>query len=399
MSLLPSIIDLIEPRTVMTVGCCIAIGTSGFLAIQAAMSKGYRSMLIVFSVSMLLAGISLGTGVAMFDDFSYRYTFFSISAGLMSYLLGMYSIVTLYRPSFPKAIFVIAACIAFSGFAFWTAGTAARNWNTICQFTFLMGALCVVLRARDELAPSTRWLTISLCIFAALGFLPRLLILLDTGIDQGLGPIPLNTTSFRIRALIWTLSPIALYAVVTGVIHARIGAKLKRAVDLDVLTGAHSRRYLFEKGDELLTSTKTERSSGLSVLLIDIDHFKQVNDQWGHSIGDDVLKHLVHQIKEVIRLTDSVIARYGGEEFVVLMPTHSQEIANKLGEGIRSHLKANPFKAPDVQLPLTVSIGVAVNRSLETLDSLINRADECLYRAKKAGRDQVVYQSDLLVPV
>jgi diguanylate cyclase (GGDEF)-like protein len=98
-------------------------------------------------------------------------------------------------------------------------------------------------------------------------------------------------------------------------------------------------------------------------------------------------------------VSDAVVARYGGEEFVVLVPTQDQALAQRLAERIRSHLQANPFRAAEVHLPVTVSIGVASNRGRETLNSVIHQADECLYRAKKAGRDQVVFQGSMLVPV
>jgi diguanylate cyclase (GGDEF)-like protein len=201
----------------------------------------------------------------------------------------------------------------------------------------------------------------------------------------------------RIRRAWRDLSPVALYAVVTGVIHARIASKLKRALDLDVLTGAHSRRYLFEIGEQLLKQRTAEPEPSLSVLLIDVDHFKDVNDRWGHAVGDEVLKYIVRQVKDVVRVSDAVIARYGGEEFVVLVPTVNQEIANRLAERIRAHLKANPFHSTELTLPITVSIGVAASRGITGLNTLISQADECLYRAKREGRDRVVYQDNMLV--
>jgi diguanylate cyclase (GGDEF)-like protein len=260
-------------------------------------------------------------------------------------------------------------------------------------------ALVIVARSNDDLAPTWRWLSLGLCLFSALGMLPRLVSLFQTGIDPGPGQFVLDTSGYRIRALVWAVSPAMIYAVLTGVIHARIASKLKRAVDLDVLTGAFSRRYLFERGEQLLSQRVGEKAPGLSAQLIDVDHFKNVNDQWGHAVGDEVLKYLVRQVKEVIRASDSVMARYGGEEFVVLVPTEDSQIVHRLAERIQSQLKANPFRSAELKLTITVSIGVAEYQGLGTLNSLINQADECLYRAKKWGRDRVVYRSDMLVPV
>ncbi len=378
----------------MSVGSILAFGTSVFLAIQAYFSKAYRWLLSVLSFSIFLAGYSLCSAVVLFNDFTFRHTFFVLFAGLLSYLVAMYSLVILYRPNFKRRYLLFTACLAFSGYAIWSGNLAARNWSTVCQFTMTLVTLTLVANAKDELAPSTHWLTIGLCLFGAFGLLPRMLTILNTGMTPT-EHISFGSASYRIRSLIWAISPIVVYAVVTGVIHARIAERLKRAIDLDMLTGAHSRRFLFERGQEMLERRTPESASSLSVLLIDVDHFKHVNDHWGHAVGDEVLIHIVRQIENVVRGSDSVIARYGGEEFVVLVPTPNTEVANRIAERIRTYVKEHPYQAPNIQLPLTISIGIAMSRGSDTLYALIHQADECLYRAKHAGRDQVVFQSDL----
>jgi diguanylate cyclase (GGDEF)-like protein len=399
MNLFTAVIEVMEPRTVMAVGTFVAFAMSSFLAFQAYMNTGYRWSLSILSLSLGLGGLSLTSSVILFDDHTFRHTILAVLTGMASYGCGMYALILLYRPSFSRVLLVVAAMIAFSGYAIWPTGIAARNWNNICQFLMASSALFIVAQAKDELAPKWRWLTIGLCAFSALGMLPRLLSLFQTGIDPGLAPLALDTNGYRIRALIFAVSPAIIYAVLTGVIHARIASKLKRAVDLDVLTGAFSRRYLFESGEAQLQRRVGDQDPNLSVLLIDVDHFKKVNDQWGHAVGDEVLKYLVRQVKDVIRSSDSIISRYGGEEFVVLVPTKDIKTASLLAERILAHVKANPFRLSELQLTITVSIGVAGYKGAGTLDGLINEADECLYRAKRAGRDQVVSQSNLLVPV
>jgi Diguanylate cyclase, GGDEF domain len=288
MDLIYLFIELMEPRAVLGVGIIIAFGISGFLAVQAKMSTGYRWLFSVLSLSVSLAGTSLFASLILFEDLTFRYTLFVRLIGTTSYLLGMYSLVLLYRPAFPRSIFVLFALLSLSGYALWTSPGAARNWNMVCQFAIAVFTLAVVTRARDDLAPNTRWLSICLCLFSACGLLPSLFAMLATGMDPGPGPISLDSPMRRVAILFWAVSPMAVYAVVTGVIHARIASKLKRAIDLDVLTGAYSRRYLFERGEQLLKHRTTEAPPSLGVMLIDVDHFKQVNDQWGHAIGDEV---------------------------------------------------------------------------------------------------------------
>jgi diguanylate cyclase (GGDEF)-like protein len=95
------------------------------------------------------------------------------------------------------------------------------------------------------------------------------------------------------------------------------------------------------------------------VLLLDIDHFKQVHDQWGHQIGDEVLKHCVKQIREVTRTSDAVIARYGGEEFCIVVPQISFRAATVLAERVRAQIENNPYVSENLHVAFTVSIGIS----------------------------------------
>jgi two-component system cell cycle response regulator len=130
--------------------------------------------------------------------------------------------------------------------------------------------------------------------------------------------------------------------------------------------------------------------------MLDVDHFKRVNDTWGHVAGDVVLRELANRVEAQIRASD-VAARYGGEEFVVLLPNTDEMSAEKLAERIRLAISASPFELPNgEQVVVTVSIGIAGvgpdrdDVDLKNLgDSLIARADVALYRAKSAGRNRV----------
>jgi diguanylate cyclase (GGDEF)-like protein len=161
-------------------------------------------------------------------------------------------------------------------------------------------------------------------------------------------------------------------------------ATLEELATTDVLTGTFNRRKFNEL---ILAEIERVRRYGhpLSLLVVDIDHFKRTNDAHGHEAGDEVLIVLAGLIRAGIRATDS-LARWGGEEFVVLSPEVSVEEAAGLAERLRS--AAGTYKYSFVGR-VTASIGVAQHRVGETPDELFARADEALYRAKEGGRDRV----------
>lgn len=177
-------------------------------------------------------------------------------------------------------------------------------------------------------------------------------------------------------------------------------ARLLRSGFTDVLTGWHNRRYLQVRLNEELARTRRDKGH-LVCIMLDVDHFKRVNDTWGHAAGDSVLRELANRIESQVRASD-VAARYGGEEFVVLLPNTDNASGEKLAERIRRAIAASPFNLPNGdEVSITVSIGIAGvspepdDDDLKTLgDSLIARADVALYRAKAGGRDQVRVASD-----
>jgi len=128
----------------------------------------------------------------------------------------------------------------------------------------------------------------------------------------------------------------------------------------------------------------------ITLLMIDLDHFKNINDTMGHLVGDDVLREVALLLQESIRSVD-VVARYGGEEFVVVLPETPQIGAVKFAERMRERIEQTAFVAPDSGVRLTASIGVASFPApdIASVDDLFARADEALYRAKAAGRNKV----------
>ena len=159
----------------------------------------------------------------------------------------------------------------------------------------------------------------------------------------------------------------------------------------DSLTGLHNRRY-FSTHLEALFQRTAEGGKPLAVLMIDIDHFKLVNDTYGHAVGDEVLSDVAQNIARNVRAFD-LVARYGGEEFVVVMPDTAAAVAVAVADRLRERIAKQPVVVADsaAAIEVTVSIGISHARGKKDLPKeLLKRADRALYQAKEAGRNRVV---------
>ncbi|GLQ33339.1 GGDEF domain-containing protein [Litoribrevibacter albus] len=160
---------------------------------------------------------------------------------------------------------------------------------------------------------------------------------------------------------------------------------LKHIASTDPLTQVSNRRKLMEQA-ELEMARASRHKSPLSLLLIDADHFKKINDSYGHAVGDQVLIHLCRLSEAVMREND-LIARYGGEEFVILLPHTDLSGAGELAGRIQQRLKDQPFKHEGQVIPITISVGVASYTYDQSFADLIAQADRALYQAKQSGRN------------
>ena len=159
---------------------------------------------------------------------------------------------------------------------------------------------------------------------------------------------------------------------------------------VDDLTSIYNRRFFY-----LAANKESERAKryakALSLILIDIDHFKRINDRYGHVVGDEVLQKVTHTIQKDLR-TGDIFSRYGGEEFLILLPETSGEVAVKVAERIRESISNLPLICNTEENHITLSIGVTqLTSKRDTVQALISAADEALYQAKQKGRNRVTY--------
>ncbi len=157
---------------------------------------------------------------------------------------------------------------------------------------------------------------------------------------------------------------------------------------LDPMTSLYNRAALTHS---IKRFTKSSRRNGnsLGVIMMDLDHFKRINDNYGHLFGDQVIIESAKQIQKLVR-GDDLLFRYGGEEFLALLQTNNTETLKQVAERIRIAIENLKLTSADQKVPLSISLGIATFQKTESIEATIGRADKALYRAKNAGRNRVV---------
>jgi diguanylate cyclase (GGDEF)-like protein len=169
----------------------------------------------------------------------------------------------------------------------------------------------------------------------------------------------------------------------------RLTLDLRRLARTDGLTGLLNRSALIEAGARLVDTCRA-RGQACSVLMFDLDHFKTINDSWGHAAGDAVLSHFVEVIRGMGLARDALFARYGGEEFVLVLPAIEPVQVGALAERMRAAVAAKPAVCDGRSINITTSVGGAAATGAN-FEQLVSAADVALYQAKHLGRNQVAW--------
>ncbi len=166
--------------------------------------------------------------------------------------------------------------------------------------------------------------------------------------------------------------------------------RLREMAERDGLTGLYNHRFFVDAIEREFARSRRYRRE-LSLLVIDLDGFKAINDNCGHPQGDQVLRQTAHLLLQTLRFVD-IVARYGGDEFVVLLPETDLKTAGQIGERILKEMRRSPYLHAERVYPLSASIGVATyHEGQGSPGQLLHEADEALYRAKRSGRDRIMY--------
>lgn len=183
--------------------------------------------------------------------------------------------------------------------------------------------------------------------------------------------------------------------------HTRIYHTNKKFYDQsikDQLTELYNRRYLYSELEKIM-SESSRNAKGLSCIIFDIDHFKKVNDNFGHQFGDTVLKTIADLMKSKFRKSD-ILCRFGGEEFIIILPECPLTDAANIAENFRKYIEEYEFKTENNKIIfITISLGISNLRNNDTQDLIIKRADDALYHAKNNGRNRIVTEEEIIKPV
>ncbi len=275
----------------------------------------------------------------------------------------------------------LAAILGEDGIAVVRAADAATAWDRLTREEYDLAVLSLWLDDGEGLRLASR-----MRAQTAMREVPVLLVADLDQMGQVLGGFYIGANDHVLRPV----DPNELRARARNQIRRkryqeRLRADLQRSLEMavtDSLTGLRNRRYVMRHLEGLL------RSGGATVLLIDVDHFKKVNDTYGHAFGDAVLKDVADRLRLHLRAVD-VVARYGGEEFIVTMAPQPPDDASSVAGRLRRAISNTPTRVADREIGVTISIGVAVAVSDATAESLCAAADVALYRAKAGGRDRV----------
>lgn len=266
------------------------------------------------------------------------------------------------------------------------------QWVTPAITPFLIGAMAtsLVVYMRPGL---------SVCVFAAAyGLFAYAIGLTQTDaqllLSSRINGLAAAMMAWALSVLLWRqFTTITLQQALLEKANASLETKqreLQRLTRLDGLTGLYNRSTFAELTHQELARAQRQ-GSATSILLLDLDLFKQVNDTWGHPGGDAVLKNVAVLANSAVRATD-LVGRLGGEEFIILLPNTSLEAARRLAEKVRAHIQQAPTPWEKTCISATVSIGVASTTAAaqRDFDHLYSTADKALYSAKQLGRNRVV---------
>lgn len=382
----------LDIRTMIVMTSVLTLLLSVFLALASLHAEGVRG---IHTWALASLSIGLGLGIAFMDVQPGQLWAITLGAAMIGLgmglqLMGVRAFVGQHRRRRSLWLYMLVLVLVLGNLWFTqiSPDATSRAVFNSCLFSLvnLASARALLVRVGPEIR-TAYWFTGS--VFGLLGalFLIRAVwvALLPPGSYGLYQQIPLNPVTFF-------LSSIALLAQTFGfmhMLHCRVTEDLHKLAARDSLTGAFNRRSL-EEEFQRLRAMHLRAGEALSLVMIDIDHFKSVNDRYGHLAGDEVLRRLCDLVHHTIRGQD-YFARYGGEEFCLLLPTKRASEAELLAERLRHLFEQTEIVFEDQVLRCTISLGVA-DSSVIGLDyqAMVGAGDQALYQAKQTGRNRVV---------
>ncbi|WP_172461729.1 GGDEF domain-containing protein [Dyella jiangningensis] len=289
------------------------------------------------------------------------------------------------RLRWPAAL-VVAYCFCMAWFAYVTPNLGARLLaGSLQAMAFNFAYAYLLLRFSEPAIRISCRIAAAVMICNGTFYMLRAFVPLDPNSSQD---IMLAGTPVAATYVIGILTGLASYFALLQLITERLMVDLRQAAHTDGLTGLLNRSAIVAEGRASLERC-LQREQPFALLIFDLDHFKQINDRWGHDAGDAVLRHVTTILREVTDWPGSLAARYGGEEFVLALPgaDHGQGLA--VAERLRQALAYSHARIGSQDIPVTASIGVAMARPGVRFEQLVRQADEAMYRTKFDGRNGV----------
>lgn len=297
---------------------------------------------------------------------------------------------TLYRapsrlPSLAAAVSFLAILLAMAPDALST-----RLFSLGFELACCGVAVWTIRTADDAAAPRARTLLSGLFAVMGLAALTRLVLAstIDEAMRRGLPPSAAVGGLDWLAGFLFAMLPMLTAGVSGAIAWKRLVHRLAWDAGMDTLTGTASRRMLAGAADPLLAASSRGRAR-IAVLMVDLDHFAQINERHGQPVGDRVLRHVADVLRKVLR-EDSLLVRYGGEEFCALVPVDDPRHAWIVSERLRRAVEAAPWVEAGEPVPVTVSVGVVLHEPGVALEEVLAAADARLVRAKQTGRNRVV---------
>lgn len=385
----------LDPRTMMVMIAVLSFLFSLILGIAGLHARGIQglrqwalaSLFISFCFSIAYVQLTPGNGWAIVAGAT------SLAAGSALQLLGIQA----FKGEPCQWRVLLSAVALVAGQSVWfTIIHPDVHWRAVANSLvfaainfYCARALLIPLKNQERIA---HWLTgSSFALLATVFGIRAVMIFLapadSYGLYKSLAINPIMFFTGSVTQLFLTFGFILM-------VNYRMAAELENLAITDPLTGAWNRRSLKEAFKRLQARSLRHRET-LSVMMLDVDHFKNINDNYGHQAGDEVLRELVANIKTEIR-GDDYLARYGGEEFCLLLPATNEEKAKKLAERLRRSYQERPVHWQGKIIAGSISIGVAGSDHIGlNYSSLFEASDAALYQAKQAGRNRVISFSEL----
>jgi diguanylate cyclase (GGDEF)-like protein len=366
--------------------CLIASVVMSLLSVTALIQiqqlPRYKIPLTSLACALFFATIAmtyLGIGWVDSDRASWA---FAHACGTLAYYFFVISVVQLFRPDMarwiPASMILIATLVTLA----LPQGLSSAAWATVTRaaLTGLIPWVAITTRNRDT--PFMRNMAIALSLLSILGMSPQVLSMFEAWRTN-------QTYSYKsdpsavYQTISWITSSIMSFVTITAIIQGRVANRLSYAADFDALTQIKNRRALIRDGEAMLNRQHS------AALLIDVDHFKKLNDTYGHLVGDAALVHIANIIKNSVNSENSTVGRYGGEEFCVFLADTTSREAALVAERIRAAIETNELSDEGVKIKVEVSIGVAALEPGQSLKDWLRQADIRLYEAKVSGRNRV----------